>query len=68
MLPFEISVDTREPGGALKLKTLYKINRFQKLLAQYPQFSEPVSVAEGIKFFLPGSQRRRPEVLYHSEC
>lgn len=54
VLPFEVSVDTREPGGALKLKTLYKINRLQKLLAQYPQFSEPVSVAEGIKFSYQG--------------
>ncbi len=54
VLPFEVSIDTRKQGGALELKTLYKINRLQKLLAQYPQFSEPVSVAEGIKFSYQG--------------
>ena len=54
VLPFEISIDTRKKGGALELKTLYKINRVQKILANYPQFSEPVSVAEGIKFSYQG--------------
>ncbi len=54
VLPFEVTVDTRKAGGALELKTLYKINRLQKLLAQYPEFSEPVSVAEGIKFSYQG--------------
>lgn len=54
VLPFEVTIDTRKDGGALELKTLYKINRLQKLLAQYPEFSEPVSVAEGIKFSYQG--------------
>lgn len=54
VLPFEVTIDTRKRGGALELKTLYKINRLQKLLAQYPEFSEPVSVAEGIKFSYQG--------------
>ncbi|MEY4594765.1 MAG: hypothetical protein RIQ47_1175 [Bacteroidota bacterium] len=54
VLPFEVTIDTKKKGGALELKTLYKINRLQKLLAQYPQFSEPVSVAEGIKFSYQG--------------
>lgn len=54
VLPFEVTIDTKKKGGALELKTLYKINRLQKLLAQYPQFSEPVSVAEGVKFSYQG--------------
>ncbi|MFM7725888.1 MAG: efflux RND transporter permease subunit, partial [Flavobacteriales bacterium] len=54
VLPFEITIDTHRKGGALELKTLYKINRLQKMLAQYPVFSEPVSVAEGIKFSYQG--------------
>ncbi|MFM9026607.1 MAG: efflux RND transporter permease subunit [Bacteroidota bacterium] len=54
VLPFEVAIDTKKPGGALELKTLYKINKLQKLLAQYPEFSEPVSVAEGIKFSYQG--------------
>lgn len=54
VLPFEVSVDTKKPGGALALPTLYKINRLQKIFASYPEFSEPVSIAEGIKFSYQG--------------
>jgi len=54
ILPFEVSIDTKKPGGALALQTLYKINRLQKVFAGYPEFSEPVSIAEGIKFSYQG--------------
>jgi len=61
VLPFEIAVDTKKPGGALELKTLYKINRLQKILSAYPEFSEPVSVAEGIKFSYMGLNENDPK-------
>jgi predicted RND superfamily exporter protein len=61
VLPFEVSVDTREPKGVLELKNLYKINRVQKILANYKEFSEPVSVAEGIKFSYQGLQDNDPK-------
>jgi predicted RND superfamily exporter protein len=54
VLPFEVSIDTKKPGNALELKTLYKIHRLQKVLANYKEFSEPVSIAEGIKFSYQG--------------
>ncbi len=54
VLPFEVNIDTRKPGGALAIQTLYKINRLQKIFAGYPEFSEPVSIAEGIKFSYQG--------------
>ncbi|HEX8516602.1 MAG TPA: MMPL family transporter [Bacteroidia bacterium] len=52
VLPFEISIDTKKPNGVFADggRTLYKINKLQKLFSQYPQFSKPVSVVEGIKF------------------
>ena len=52
VLPFELSIDTRKENGVFadNGRVLYKINTLQKLLAQYPEFSKPVSVAEGIKF------------------
>lgn len=52
VLPFEISVDTKKPGGVFADggRTLYKINKLQKLLLKYPEFSRAVSVVEGIKF------------------
>ncbi len=61
VLPFEISIDTRQPKGALELKNLYKINRVQKVLAHYKEFSEPVSVAEGIKFSYQGLRDNDPK-------
>lgn len=61
VLPFEIAVDTRKPKGALDLKNLYKINRVQKVLANYKEFSEPVSVAEGIKFSYQGLRDNDPK-------
>ena len=53
VLPFEIVIDTRKPNGVFTDggRTLYKMNRLQKLLATYPQFSKAVSVVDGIKFF-----------------
>jgi predicted RND superfamily exporter protein len=52
VLPFEIKIDTRKPKGvfANNGKALYKMERVEKLLKQYPFFSKPVSVVEGIKF------------------
>ncbi len=61
VLPFEVTVDTRKPKGALELKNLYKINRVQKILANYKEFSEPVSVAEGIKFSYQGLNDNDPK-------
>ncbi len=52
VLPFEISIDSRKPDGVFADggKTLYKINKLQKLFEQYPDFSRAVSIIEGIKF------------------
>ncbi len=53
VLPFEISVDTKKPNGVFAdgARTLYKINKLQKLFIQDSVFSKAVSVVEGIKFF-----------------
>ncbi|MFN8165077.1 MAG: efflux RND transporter permease subunit [Bacteroidia bacterium] len=61
VLPFEITIDTKKERGALELKTLYKINRVQKILANYKEFSEPVSIAEGIKFSYQGLNDNDPK-------
>jgi uncharacterized protein len=51
VLPFEIKIDSRKANGifADNGKTLYKMERLEKLLHQYPFFSKPVSIIEGIK-------------------
>ncbi len=52
VLPFEISIDTKKPNGlfANNAKAIYKIKLLQKTLAEYPIFSKPLSIVEGIKF------------------
>ncbi len=52
VLPFEISIDTKKPNGVFSDggRTLYKINKLQKLVLQYPEFSKAMSIVEGIKF------------------
>jgi predicted RND superfamily exporter protein len=52
VLPFEIVIDTKKENGVFadNGRALYKIGSLQKMFVQYPQFSKPVSVAEGVKF------------------
>ena len=49
-LPFEISIDTKKVDGLKDYATLQKINRLEKELAQYKEFSKPVSVVDFVKF------------------
>jgi len=54
VLPFEITIDTKKPNGlfADNAKALYKIQRMQKVFAEYDSvFSKPFSIVEGTKFF-----------------
>jgi predicted RND superfamily exporter protein len=52
VLPFEITLDTKVENGLFvdNAKALYKIKRLEKVMAEYPVFSAPVSVIEAIKF------------------
>ncbi len=54
VLPFEIAIDTKKPNGlfADNARALYKIQRMQKVFAEYDSvFSKPFSIVEGCKFF-----------------
>jgi predicted RND superfamily exporter protein len=53
VLPFEITIDTKRENGIFSnnARALYRINKMQKILSQYPEFSKPVSITEGVKFF-----------------
>jgi hypothetical protein len=50
VLPLEFAIDALEPGKALEVDNLHKINRLEKMLAKYPEFSKPLAVVDGIKF------------------
>ncbi len=52
VLPFEVTIDTKKENGvfANNARTLYKINRAQKMLSKYEELSRPLSIVEGVKF------------------
>ena len=50
VMPFEISVDTKKKNGVLTYSTIQKINKLQKTINQYPEFSKPLSLIEVFKF------------------
>ena len=52
VMPFEIIIDTKKKNGVFadNGKALYKIQKLQKELAEYKEFSKPISVVEAIKF------------------
>ena len=52
VLPFEVTIDTKKEGGvkANNGRVLYQINRAQRMLSKYPEFSKPLSIVEGVKF------------------
>jgi len=50
VMPFEISVDTKKKNGVLTYSTIQKIDKLQKTINQYPEFSKPLSLIEVFKF------------------
>ncbi len=50
IMPLEIMVDTKRPGGVMQLRTFNKMDQLEKRLAQYPQLSPPLSLLNLLKF------------------
>src|SRR5690606_3211165 len=41
LMPLEIMVDTKSPGGVMQLATFSKIDQLEKILAEYSELSPP---------------------------
>ena len=54
VMPFEISIDTRKPKGIMNAVFIRKVQQMEDSLALYPEFSEPLSIAEVVKFARQG--------------
>lgn len=50
ILPLEVSVDTRKKNGVFNLTNLKRIEKMEKMIASYPEFSRPISVNMGLKY------------------
>jgi predicted RND superfamily exporter protein len=69
VLPFEVTVRTVKKGAATKLATLKRVDKLQKLLTEYPEFSKPLSIVEGLKFAKQAYYGGNPKkyALYNSQ-
>ena len=63
VMPFEIVIDTKKKNGVFtdNAKTLYKIKKLQKAIADYPQFSKPLSIVEAIQFSYQAYKKGNPK-------
>jgi hypothetical protein len=63
VLPFEIVIDTKRERGVFinSARAIYRIDKVRKILANYPEFSRPISVAEGVKFFYQAFKNGDPK-------
>jgi len=50
ILPLEIRVDTRRKNGIMNLTTLKKIDKMERMIAGYPEFSRSISLNTGLKY------------------
>lgn len=50
VLPLEVSIDTRRPNGIMSLSTIKKMDKLERLIESYPEFSGPVSLNNALKF------------------
>lgn len=62
VMPLEITINTKKPKGVLRSSTLRKIDKLQKTLAGYPEFSEPLSVVEVVKAAKQAFYRGNPKM------
>ena len=49
-MPFEVLVDGGKPGQILSAGNLRRIEKFQNLLQEYPEFSRSLSAVDAVKF------------------
>ena len=62
VMPLEITVNTKKPKGVLRASTLRKIDKLQKVLNTYPEFSEPLSIVEVVKSAKQAFYRGNPKM------
>jgi len=50
VMPFEVLIDGQKPGQILSPANLKRIEKFQELLREYPEFSRSLSAVDAVKF------------------
>jgi predicted RND superfamily exporter protein len=50
VLPLEVSIDTKRKNGVMNLGTIRKVEKLEKLISSYPEFSRSISLIQVLKF------------------
>lgn len=62
VMPLEITIDTKKKRGVLKMSFINRLDNLQtKVLAQYPELSKPLSIADLVKFSKQAFYNGNPE-------
>lgn len=63
ILPLEILIETERPNGAVHPHILASVDQLQQVLAEIPELSRPLSVAQVMKFARQAFYRGNPEMF-----
>lgn len=61
VLPLEVSIDTRRKNGVMNLGTIRKVEKLEKLISSYPEFSRSISLIQVLKFSTQAFYGGNPE-------
>jgi predicted RND superfamily exporter protein len=50
VLPLEVSIDTKHKNGIMNQGTIRKVEKLEKLISSYPEFSRSISLIQVLKF------------------
>jgi len=61
VLPLEVSIDTKRKNGVMNLGTIRKVEKLEKLISSYPEFSRSISLIQVLKFSTQAFYGGNPE-------
>lgn len=63
VMPFELVIDTKKKDGVFadNGKVLYKVQKLQRTLSDYSEFSKPLSIVEAVKFSYQAYKKGNPK-------
>ena len=50
VLPLEVSIDTKRKNGVMSQAFIRKVDKMEKMMSAYPEFSRSLSLVQGLKF------------------
>lgn len=61
VLPLEVSIDTKRKNGVVNQAVIRKVEKLEKLISSYPQFSRSISLIQVLKFSTQAFYGGNPE-------